>query len=91
MTPDRVAHKGIDLRFVEASEALRARGIHGWVYGTHAGRSLDGLRVLRADDGRYVCRFSSEGRECTGPGGVEKDRVDHDLILDELRGRGLLP
>ena len=43
-----------DLRFVKANAIQQAKGLIGWVYGTHAGHSLDGLRVLRADDGRYV-------------------------------------
>lgn len=81
-----------DLRFVKANAIQQAKGLIGWVYGTHAGHSLDGLRVLRADDGRYVAEFSSRGVVATGSGATEL--TDHDLegqVLGELRRRGLLP
>jgi len=56
--------------------------------------SLDELRVVRANNGRYVAQLTRDGVECAGPGGVEKNRVDHDLIEQasvDPGGRGVLP
>jgi hypothetical protein len=78
-----------DLRFVEASAALQARGLMGWAFGAVDGHRVDGLRLSRGSDGRYVGEFPSDP-----DGGAGHDREPDEfaaMVFEELLRRGLLP
>jgi hypothetical protein len=86
-----------DIRFTGASDALRARGVHGWVCCGYGDLRLDGLRIRRHEDGSYSLGFPSH-IDGNGVAHAYYRPLDHAArisietqVLGDLRRRGILP